>query len=137
MYDLAKRGMEYALHEAKKALEKNCVPIGAIIMLNNKIIAKAHNGLKQEKLAHAEILCINKALKKLAKNNEYALKDAIIFVTIEPCAMCIHAIKLARIGKVIFGAGNKNEPLPEVEIIEGIAETEAITLMQEFFNAKR
>ena len=123
--------MNAALKEARKASKKDYVPVGAMLQLNGKIIARAHN----EKFWHAEILCIQKAVKKFGDSN--ALANATMFVTVEPCAMCMYAIRLARIGKVIFGAYNKNKPLPEPEKIGGINELEAKTLIQEFFQKKR
>ncbi len=132
--------MQQALKEAKKGEKKNTVPIGAIIELNGKIIARAHN----DPFWHAEILCIKKAQEKIRRNSKLnnetncsLLKNASIYITVEPCAMCLHAIKLARIGKIFFGAYNKNEPLPAPEIIGGIQEDEAKKIMQEFFKEKR
>lgn len=92
-----------ALKEAKKAFLKDEVPVGAIIVKDNKIIARAHNlrETKQTSLAHAEIICINKACKKLGS---WRLDGTTMYVTLEPCAMCAGAISQARIGKVYFGA---------------------------------
>lgn len=132
MLKQASKMMSAALKEAEKAFEKNCIPIGAVIIIDNKIIARAHNGSKENKIAHAEILCIQKALKK-----NIDLTKATIFVTLEPCAMCMHAIRLARIKTVCFGASNSNEPLPQVEVIKGIKKDEALKLMREFFEKKR
>jgi len=120
--------MKEALKEAQKAQAKDCVPIGAIIEMNGKIIARAHNG----RFWHAEILAIKKGEKKFGK-----LVDATIYITVEPCKMCMHAIKLARISAVIFAAENKNEPLAEPDIIEGLCQEEASALMKEFFKKKR
>lgn len=129
--------MNEALIEAKKAMQKNNVPIGAIILKDNEIIARAHNN----KFWHAEILCIQKAQKKMItlgkELSATQLMGTTIFVTIEPCPMCIHAIKLARINLIVFGATNTRECLPEVEIVEGVKESEAKTLMKEFFVKKR
>ena len=127
--------MSAALNEAKKAESKDQIPIGAVIEFNGKIIARAHNGA----FWHAEILCLQKAEKKLGKFNNEKLTNicATMYVTVEPCTMCMHAIKLARISKVIFGAYNKNEPLPEPEIIGGVQEIACKKLMQQFFKQKR
>lgn len=99
--------MDIALKEAKKALNKQEVPIGAVIVIDNKIIAKAHN--KREKtqnaLHHAETLCINKACKKL---KSWRLNDAIMYVTLEPCAMCAGAILNSRLKKVVIGCLDEN-----------------------------
>lgn len=92
-----------ALKEAKKAYEKQEVPVGAVIVKNGKIIARAHN-LKETKnivTAHAEILAIEKASKKL---NSWRLIDCDMYVTLEPCTMCMGAIILARIKNLYIGA---------------------------------
>ena len=95
--------MKEAIKEALKAVNKDEVPIGAVIVLNDKIIARAHNLMEKTQLAtaHAEILAINKACKKL---KSWRLDEAEMYVTIEPCAMCAGAIVNARIKKVYFGA---------------------------------
>ena len=95
--------MSVAIKEAEKALIKDEVPIGAVVVLDGKIIARAHNLMEKTQLAtaHAEILAINKACKKL---KSWRLDNAELFVTIEPCAMCAGAIVNARIKKVYFGA---------------------------------
>ena len=95
--------MRIALKEADKAEKKEEVPIGCIITLNGKVYVRAHN-LRQTKrvaTAHAEILAIEKACKKLG---DWRLENCEMFVTLEPCAMCAGAIANARIGKVYFGA---------------------------------
>ena len=104
--------MMLAYNEAKKAAKHGDIPVGCVIVVNNKVVAKAHNKkqLKQNALFHAEILAINKASKKL-KN--FRLSNATMYVTLEPCLMCVGAILSARIAKVYvgafdsrFGAGN-------------------------------
>lgn len=93
--------MSAAIKEAKKAEEKNEVPIGAVIVKDDKIIAKGHNlrESKQNSLLHAEIIAINKACKKL---NNFRLEDCDMYVTVEPCLMCAGAIIQSRIKKVYF-----------------------------------
>ncbi len=95
--------MRIALSEAKKALDKDEIPIGAVIVYDNKVIAKAHNltEKKQSATAHAEILAIEKACKKL---KSWRLLGAEMYVTLEPCAMCAGAIANSRLKKVYFGA---------------------------------
>lgn len=98
--------MKEALKEAKKAYQKLEVPVGAVIVKNGKIIAKAHNQ-KETKLdttKHAEILAIQKASKKL---NSWRLVDCDMYVTLEPCSMCAGAIIQARINKVYIGADDE------------------------------
>ena len=96
-----------ALDEAKKAYKKGDVPVGAIIVKENKIIAKAYNKKEKHKNAiyHAEILAINKACKKL---KSFRLDDCEMFVTLEPCPMCSGAILSCRLKRVCFGAYDKN-----------------------------
>lgn len=95
--------IKIALQESKKALDKNEVPIGAVIVQNGKLLAKAFNKRQSSKIAthHAEILAIEKACKK---NGDWRLTNADIFVTLEPCPMCAGAIMNARIKRLIFGA---------------------------------
>jgi tRNA(adenine34) deaminase len=95
--------MQYAIIEAKKAQNKNEIPVGSIVVLNNKIIAKAHNQpiSKNNPTAHAEILVLQKAGKKL---QNYRLNNTTLYVTLEPCAMCFGAISHARVKRIVFGA---------------------------------
>lgn len=95
--------MRAAMLEAKKALKEDEVPIGAVVVKDGKIIARAHNRTEKTNLAtaHAEVLAINKACRKL---KSWRLDGADIYVTIEPCVMCAGAIVNARIKNVFFGA---------------------------------
>lgn len=95
--------MKEALKEAKKAYEKQEIPVGVVIVKDGKIIARAHNlkETKQNATAHAEILAIEKASKKL---NKWRLNDCDMYVTLEPCTMCMGAIILARINNLYVGA---------------------------------
>ena len=95
--------MKVAIAQAKIAQDKDEVPIGACIVQNGKVIAKAHNLMEktQDATAHAEVLAIKKACKKL---KSWRLDDCELYVTIEPCAMCAGAIVNARIKQVYFGA---------------------------------
>ena len=94
--------LNLAMKQAEKAYKKGEVPIGAVIVKNNKIISSAFNlrEKKQNALYHAEILAINKACKKL---NSWRLNDCELYVTLEPCSMCAGAILNARLKKVIIG----------------------------------
>jgi tRNA(adenine34) deaminase len=99
--------MEIALEEAKKAYSKGEVPIGAVIVKDNKIIARAHN-LKEtlkSAIAHAEILAIEEASKKIG---DWRLNGAEMYVTLEPCSMCASAIAQARISRLHIGTFNKD-----------------------------
>jgi tRNA(adenine34) deaminase len=100
--------MKAALKQAMKAYDKGDVPVGAVIVKKSKIIARAYNKREEKKdvTYHAEILAIRKACKYL---NDWRLNDCIMYVTLEPCSMCMGAIKQARISKVIYGAKNTTE----------------------------
>ena len=99
--------MEIAIKEANKAYKKGDVPVGAIIIKNNKIIAKAYNTKEKNKNAinHAEILVIKKACKKL---NTWHLNDCILYTTIEPCMMCCGAIMQSRIKEIHYILDNES-----------------------------
>ncbi len=142
--------MEEALLEAGKAYEEDEVPIGAIIVYHNKIIARGHNEKEKRinSLAHAEMIAINEACHYL--HSRY-LDDCTMYVTIEPCIMCAGAIINARIPRVVIGAGNKRfgglmvlmeELDPKLfnhhpEITLGIKEEECANIMQTYFKKKR
>lgn len=137
--------MTIALKEAKKAFKKKEVPIGTVIVKNNKIIAKAHNQKEKTNIVtkHAEIIAIEKACKKL---KTWHLNDCILYTTVEPCLMCSGAIIQSRIQKVIFATSNEkygqlkkivqNNKI-KILIEEGILKKESINLLQQFFDKKR
>lgn len=139
-----------ALKEAKKAYNKLEVPVGAVIVKDGQIIARAHN-LKESKkdtTKHAEILAIQKASKKL---NSWRLLDCEMYVTLEPCTMCAGAIIQARVGKLYIGTMdyktgacgsvlNVLEDYPfnhKVEYETGILKEECENILQEFFKELR
>ncbi len=141
--------MEIALKEAQKAYKKDEVPVGAVIVQNNKIIAKAHNLRQTKKCStkHAEIIAIEKACKKI-KN--WHLDACEMYVTLEPCPMCAGAIINSRIRKVTIlavdeksgcfgGKVNFNEIKfnhnPTIEFLEN--GSESVNLLQNFFKEKR
>jgi len=139
--------MEQALKEAQKAFDNNEVPVGAIVVLNNRIIARAYNQVEllNDSTAHAEILAITTAFNFLG--SKY-LPDATLYVTVEPCLMCSGALYWSKIGKIVFGAFDekngyrrstgKNNPFhPKTEIIGGLMEEACSNLMREFFKNKR
>ena len=135
-----------ALKEAKKAYKKNEVPIGAVIVKNDKIIARAYNKKEKSNIAtqHAEILAIDKACRKV-KN--WRLNDCTIYVTVEPCIMCCGAIIQSRIKKIVYGISNKNYGGVEsiatvldktnISIEKGIMQNECLAILKKFFNKKR
>lgn len=142
--------MRLAIKEAQKAQAEDEVPIGAVIVLDNKVIAKAHNQMERTNLAtaHAEILAINKACKKL---KSWRLDGAEIYITVEPCAMCAGAIANARIKKAYFGAyeqksGCANSKYPvlsdnglnhSVEFEGGIMLDDCAKIIKNYFKQKR
>lgn len=141
--------MNEALKEARKAAKKNEVPIGAVIVYNDKIIARAHNlrVQKEETIAHAEILAITKANKYL---KSWRLEDCDIYVTLEPCAMCAGAIMQARMRAIYFAASDVKQGAlggnfdlyqerfnHTIMINRGILKEEAEELLQDFFKTLR
>lgn len=142
--------MSVAIKEAQKALIKDEVPIGAVVVLDGKIIARAHNLMEKTQLAtaHAEILAINKACKKL---KSWRLDNAELFVTIEPCAMCAGAIVNARIKKVYFGAYEPKSGCAQskytvlsdsglnhsTEFFGGVQQQICANMIKNYFKAKR
>ena len=136
--------MRVALQEAHSALDENEVPIGCVIVLNNKIIAKGHNLTERlnDVTAHAEMQAITAGANFLG--GKY-LKDCTLYVTMEPCVMCAGALYWSQIARVVIGARdekrgfiNKNVELhPKTELITGILESECSDLVKSFFQDKR
>ena len=141
--------MREALKQANKALAINEVPVGCVIVLNDKIIARGYNKREKENLStnHAEIITINKACKKL---NSWRLEDCTMYVTLEPCVMCAGAIIQSRVKKVVygaldyrFGAHQSITNLFElklnhkVEVVGGILEEECSKIITDFFSSLR
>ena len=142
--------MNQAIKQALKACKKDEVPIGAVIVLDGKIIARAHNAMEKRQVAtaHAEILAIEKACKKL---KSWRLDGAEMYVTIEPCAMCAGAIANARISRLYFGAyerkggacGSVHNILENsglnsnTEVHGGVLEDSCSLLIKKFFENKR
>jgi len=141
--------MHQALLEAKKAASKLEVPVGCIIVKDNEIIARAHNLVesKQTVSAHAEIIAINKAAKKLSS---WRLEDCEIYVTLEPCIMCSGAIINSRIRTLIYGTSEPKFGACEsktnvfsltlnhkTEVISGILANESNQMLKDFFQKLR
>lgn len=123
--------MSLAFLEAQKAFKSGEVPVGAVIVKNGKILAKAYNKKEKEmcSVAHAEILAIKKATRKL-KN--WRLEDCDIYITLEPCPMCASAIKQSRIKNVFSGIANKDES--NGIIIKKIFEKDSVNSSVNFIN---
>ena len=130
-----KKYFDLAISEARKGASKGEVPIGAVIVRGGKVIAKAHNmrERKQNALYHAEVLVINKACKKL---KSWRLDDCVMYVTLEPCAMCMGAITNARLKTVYIGARSTTDLnwKPEIVLFEN---EECSKLLKDFFASKR
>lgn len=142
--------MRAAINQAKLAAKKDEVPVGAVIAIDGRIVARAHNLMEKTQLAtaHAEVLAINKACKKL---KSWRLIGAEIYVTVEPCAMCAGAIANARIDKVFFGAyepksgcaASKYPVLTDsglnhkAEVVGGVLGEECAALIKNYFKKKR
>ncbi len=139
-----------ALKEAQAALKQNEVPVGAVIVKDDGIIARAHNQVEmlQDPTAHAEIIAIGAAANYVGS---WRLKGCTLYVTLEPCPMCAGAIALSRIDRLVFGAYDpkmgacstlynivQDDRLNHrVEVIAGIMDEEARSTLQEFFAKKR
>ncbi|WP_108807973.1 nucleoside deaminase [Aquimarina spinulae] len=136
--------MKKALQEAELAYEKNEVPVGAVIVIEDRIIARAHNltELLNDVTAHAEMQAITAAANFLG--GKY-LKECTLYVTLEPCQMCAGALYWSQIKKIVYGAVDERRGCaamgtklhPKTEIIGGILEEECRELMTRFFIEKR
>ena len=137
--------MKMALMEAEMAFEKGEIPVGAVIVLQNKIIAKAHNltEILNDVTAHAEIQALTSAFSYLG--SKY-LNDCTLYVTLEPCVMCAGALYWAQISKIVYGASDVkrgysliNSALlhPKTEVVKGVLEKESKGLLELFFNKLR
>ena len=137
--------MSKALEEAKLAFEKGEIPVGAIITIKDKIISKAHNMTEQlsDVTAHAEMLAITSASNYIG--GKYLI-GCTIYVTLEPCAMCIAALKYSQINRIVYGASDTNKKigfnskkfLPKnISTSGGILKKESEELLNRFFKKKR
>jgi tRNA(adenine34) deaminase len=139
--------MQQAIKEAHKALEADEVPIGAVIVMQDRIIARGYNQVEllKDATAHAEIIALTSAFSFLGAKY---LPEATLYVTIEPCTMCSGALYWSKIGKVVFGASDekhggislyseKNPLHPKTILKSGILAEECVLLLKEFFRKKR
>ncbi len=142
--------MRLAIDEALKAKDKLEVPIGAVIVQNDEVVASAYNlrETEQRSVAHAELLAIDEACKKLGT---WRLEDATLYVTLEPCPMCAGAIVLSRVKRVVFGAYDPKGGCAgtllnllefekfnhQAEVVGGMLEEECGNLLTTFFRELR
>lgn len=148
--ELDKHYMRQAIKEAEKAFSAEEVPVGAVVVHQNKIIGRAFNQtrLLKDPTAHAEMIAITQSCETLSCDR---LPETTVYVTLEPCPMCVGAMILAKIGRLVFGArepktgacGSKVHLLADArwnhqfKIEEGLLEFESSALLQEFFKKKR
>jgi len=139
--------MMQAIKEAKKAYEDGEVPVGAVVVVNEKVIARGHNMVEKlnDPTAHAEMIAITSAFNLLG--SKY-LPEATLYVTVEPCLMCAGAIFWSKISKIVYGADDEkngykktagsNWPFhPKAELIRGVLKDECANLIKDFFKSKR
>lgn len=139
--------MKMALREAEKAYEEGEVPVGAVVVVNNRIISRGYNMVEKLKdpTAHAEIIALTSAFNALG--SKY-LPDATLYVTVEPCFMCAGALHWSKIGKIVWGAediknghqvytGDRNPFHVKTQILTGLLAEESASLMKAFFKARR
>ena len=140
-----KKFMREALAEAHKALEKDEIPIGAVVVSNGRVIGRGHNLTEtlHDVTAHAEMQAITAAAEYLG--GKY-LDRCALYVTVEPCVMCAGAIGWSQLGKLVFGAADEKRGFqrfapqalhPRCTVTQGVLADECATLMKEFFKSKR
>ncbi len=139
--------MMQALKEARIAYDEEEIPIGAVVVMNNTIVARGHNMTERlnDPTAHAEMIALTAAFNAIG--SKY-LPDATLFVTVEPCSMCAGAAYWSKIGRVVYGAEDEkngykktagsNWPFhPKTELVYGILKEECAQLMKDFFKSRR
>lgn len=139
--------MQQALRQAKQAFEEDEVPVGAVVVMNGRIIARGYNQVERlnDPTAHAEIIALTSAFNQLGAKY---LPDATLYVTVEPCLMCSGALYWSKIGRVVWGASDPKNGFsrvqpgispfhPKTELLYGVLETECSALMRDFFKSKR
>jgi tRNA(adenine34) deaminase len=142
--------MHLAIREAERALEHDDVPIGAVVVRDGEVVGAGHNEreLRQDPTAHAELIALREAARRLGS---WRILDSVLYVTLEPCAMCAGAIVLARVPRVVFGcadpkagaAGSVLDVLAEPrlnhrpEVAGGLLDLECAALLTDFFSSRR
>jgi len=149
-FDIDEKFMTLALQESRKSQEMNEVPVGAIVVMNDRVISQAHNQpiSQNDPTSHAEVTAIRKASRNLGN---YRLTDATLYVTLEPCAMCYGAIVHARISRLVFGACDPKTGVcgssiklheqecfnHSPEITGGVLEKDCSLILKDFFRERR
>lgn len=139
--------MQHALKEAKKAYDDGEIPVGAVVVMNEKIIARGYNQVERlrDPTAHAEIIALTAAFNYLGAKY---LPNATIYITVEPCLMCAGALYWSKISNIVWGADDEknghqritgsNWPFhPKTEVVRGVLKEECAMLMKNFFRDKR
>jgi len=137
--------MGLALRQAARALEEEEIPVGAVVVCQGKVVAKAFNQTEilTDVTAHAEMLAITSAAQTIGAKY---LKDCTLYVTLEPCLMCAGAIYWAQLGRLVFGASEEKRGFlsmdkqvlhPKTEVVSGILAEESEALLKEFFSMRR
>ncbi len=139
--------MKMALREAEKAYEEGEVPVGAVVVMNGRIVSRGYNMVEKlnDPTAHAEIIALTSAFNALG--SKY-LPDATLYVTVEPCLMCAGALHWSKIGRIVWGASDvknghhvytddKNPFHPKTQVMTGLMAEETAELMRSFFRSKR
>jgi tRNA(adenine34) deaminase len=139
--------MRHALKQAQNAFDDDEVPVGAVVVLNNRIIARGYNQVERlnDPTAHAEMIALTSAFNALGAKY---LPEAILYVTVEPCLMCAGALYWSKIGRIVYGAGDEKNGYkriaqntfpfhPKTELIKGVLAEQCGELMKTFFKQKR
>jgi len=142
--------MQEALTEARKSFEIGEVPVGAVLVYQNEIIARGHNQVEflRDATAHAELLCLKHASTELSR---WRLNETTLYSTLEPCAMCAGGMILARIKTLVWGAPDLRQgangslfnildhphPIHKIQVRQGILQSESSSLMKAFFRERR
>ncbi|RFM30657.1 nucleoside deaminase [Deminuibacter soli] len=139
--------MRQALKEARRAYDADEVPVGAVVVMQNRIIARGYNQVEtlNDPTAHAEMIALTAAFNFLGAKY---LPDATLYVTVEPCLMCCGALYWSKISRVVFGAADEKNGYkhitqeqwpfhPKTELVTGILQNECAELMKSFFRSKR
>lgn len=139
--------MRMALQQAKEAFEADEVPVGAVVVLNNKVIARGYNQVERlnDPTAHAEMIALTSAFNYLGAKY---LPEATLYVTVEPCLMCCGALYWGKVGRIVYGCADEkngyrrvteeNWPFhPKTTITRGVLEEDCAALMKTFFRNKR